>query len=234
MRIRIADENNHKYDSNSGHPALYVGTYGKYADGSIDGMWVDLTTFDNKEDFLEWCSEELHADESDPELMFQDSENIPDKYYSESSVSDELWEYINVVKNYDKDMVDAVLDAGYELSDLDDAMWYRGCSSMKDVAYEMCSEMGFEAFTRETWESVFDYDHFGREIQWDMDDEERESYEGMSDKEIGEQYVDDIGGLETLGDETIENYADMDELGRLIEQDGGWVKYDGGYVKIVK
>ena len=34
----------HDYDYHSGHPALYVGTYGKYNGGSLDGMWVDLTT----------------------------------------------------------------------------------------------------------------------------------------------------------------------------------------------
>ena len=35
----------HEYDYTSGNPALYVGTYHKYNSGSIEGMWVDMTTF---------------------------------------------------------------------------------------------------------------------------------------------------------------------------------------------
>jgi hypothetical protein len=29
-------------DCEDGHPAVYVGTYAKYNDGSLFGMWVDL------------------------------------------------------------------------------------------------------------------------------------------------------------------------------------------------
>ena len=32
------------------HPKVYVGTYGKYNSGSIEGKWVDLTDFDCKEE----------------------------------------------------------------------------------------------------------------------------------------------------------------------------------------
>lgn len=53
-------------------PAVYVGTYHKYNCGSIAGKWLDLTEFDDEQDFFAACSE-LHADEEDPELMFQDS-----------------------------------------------------------------------------------------------------------------------------------------------------------------
>ena len=45
----------HDYDYHSGHPALYVGTYGKYNGGSLDGMWVDLTTFSDYDDFMDFC-----------------------------------------------------------------------------------------------------------------------------------------------------------------------------------
>ena len=214
-------------------PKVYVGTYAKYNEGSLDGEWVDLTKFSDYDEFIEYCNE-LHSDESDPELMFQDYEGFPGKYYSESHINPELWDYMEVIKNYDKDMVDAVLDEGYELSDLEDAYNYPDCYTMRDVVSEILSDIGFEAFSKETWESAFDYDHFGRELQWDMDDEELEAYEGMSDQEIGERYVDEIGGLDQLTQETIENYADLDEIGRMLEQDGNWIRYNGGYVQIVR
>ena len=225
---------NHIHKLGNNHPAVYVGTYAKYNDGSLNGAWIDLTTFDSYDEFVDWCRNVLHGDEDDPELMFQDYENFPSAYYGESGLNEELWDYIDAIKDHDKDMVDAVIEDGYSLSDLDGAYVYPDCDSMEDVAYQICDELGFDAFRKETWESVFDYSHFGRELQWDMDDEELEKYEGMSDAEIGERYVDEIGGLEELGEETIREYADMDELGRLLEQDGGWVKYDNGYVQIVR
>lgn len=70
-----------KYPSES--PALYCGTYGKYNRFNVRGMWVNLSTFDNYEDFKRFCLA-IHADENDPELMYQDHTNIPDSLYQES------------------------------------------------------------------------------------------------------------------------------------------------------
>lgn len=53
---------------------VYCGTYHKYNCGSIDGAWIDLSDFSDMDSFLKRCSE-LHADESDPEFMFQDIDN---------------------------------------------------------------------------------------------------------------------------------------------------------------
>lgn len=89
-------------------PKLYVGTYAKYASGSIAGAWIDLEGHD-KESFLEACRE-LHSDESDPELMFQDFEGFPREFYSESSVSEALFEFANL-SDEDKELVEAYADA---------------------------------------------------------------------------------------------------------------------------
>lgn len=213
-------------------PKVYVGTYAKYASGSIDGKWVNLTDFDNEDDFLEKCRE-IHSDEEDPELMFQDYECFPSKYYSESYIDPEVWEYIEKIEDYNKDVVDAILDDGYDLDAVDDAIIYAGCSSMKDVAYQIVDEMGHDAFSDETWEVVFDYDHFGRELQWDMDEDEIEAYGDKSDEEIGIEYVESIGGLKELGDETIEAYADYDKLGDMLECDGNWISYGDGYIQVI-
>ena len=41
---------------------VYVGTYGKYNNGSLFGAWLDLSDYSDKEDFYEACRE-LHKDE---------------------------------------------------------------------------------------------------------------------------------------------------------------------------
>ena len=52
---------------------VYVGTYGKYNNGSLDGDWLDLDKFNSYEEFLAACRQ-LHKDELDPEFMIQDTE----------------------------------------------------------------------------------------------------------------------------------------------------------------
>lgn len=66
---------------------IYVGTYAKYNGGSIFGEWLILSDYYDKEEFYEACRQ-LHADENDPEFMFQDHENIPEGLIGESWLSD--------------------------------------------------------------------------------------------------------------------------------------------------
>lgn len=65
------------------NPKLYCGTYHKYNSGSIAGKWMDMTEYDDAEEFFKACAE-LHKDENDPEFMFQDFECFPENLYSES------------------------------------------------------------------------------------------------------------------------------------------------------
>jgi len=72
---------------------IYVCTYAKYNAGIIKGAWLNLDDYSDKDAFLEACAE-LHADESDPELMFQDYEGFPKAFYSESHVDEKLWDWL--------------------------------------------------------------------------------------------------------------------------------------------
>lgn len=76
-------------------PRIYVGTYGKYAAGSIHGAWLDLEDYSDADTFYEACRA-LHGDESDPELMFQDWEGIPEGMVSESHLDAEIWTWLDL------------------------------------------------------------------------------------------------------------------------------------------
>lgn len=76
-------------------PAIYVGTYAKYNDGSIFGKWLSLTDYADKEEFYAACKE-LHKDEEDPEFMFQDWEYIPEEFIGESWLSENVFKAIEV------------------------------------------------------------------------------------------------------------------------------------------
>jgi antirestriction protein len=73
---------------------IYCGTYAKYNSGSIAGAWLDLADYAGRDELLVACFD-LHADEADPELMFQDCESFPACWYSECSAPpDMLWEWL--------------------------------------------------------------------------------------------------------------------------------------------
>ncbi len=76
-----------------GEPSVYVGTYGKYNDGSLCGLWIDLTTFNDYDEFIDFCNA-IHADEEDPELMAQDYEGFPRQWYNEGFMSEDDFDHI--------------------------------------------------------------------------------------------------------------------------------------------
>ena len=105
----------HKSDC-SGNPSIYCGTYGKYSgEEGIRGLWIDLTTFYDYDDFVNFCYA-IHADEEDPELMFQDYEAFPRKWYDESCFGqccfEAVREYSDLCEKYSPDAVDALHNQG--------------------------------------------------------------------------------------------------------------------------
>lgn len=79
--------------------AVYVGTYGKYIVGNLKGAWLKLNDYKDYEDFRKACNE-LHSDEEDPELMYQDFNYIDDNF----PLSD-WWELKEAIE--DSDIEDA-------------------------------------------------------------------------------------------------------------------------------
>ena len=77
-----SEKESHAADYRDGNPSVYCGTWSKYNNGDLTGQWVDLTTFADYDEFHNYCCA-LHADEEDPELMFQDYENFNESYYDE-------------------------------------------------------------------------------------------------------------------------------------------------------
>ncbi len=114
------DVDYHKSDC-EGEPSVYCGTYGKYNGGCLQGLWIDLSTFDDYDDFRNFCYA-IHVDEPDPELDIQDWEAMPtgldgDDIFSEERF-EQLQQYIELCDKYDTDAVDAYLNI-FQLDQLD-------------------------------------------------------------------------------------------------------------------
>jgi antirestriction protein len=84
---------------NTTEPRVYVGTYAKYNDGNLAGDWLTLSDYTDRDNFMV-AARAIHADEADPELMFQDSVGFPEAYYSESEIHADLWDWINLDDDY--------------------------------------------------------------------------------------------------------------------------------------
>lgn len=162
-------------------PRIYVGTYAQYNNGSLFGKWFDLTDYETLEDFLKACYE-YHSNEFDPELMFQDWENIPDFLISECSLDDASFEYFEAAEDMDEDTRQAFEiyckdinrwpSNKYELEDQLESFRdsYQGyfAGSMKDAkieyAYQYVEDTGMLSGVPVTLERYFDYEAFARDL----------------------------------------------------------------------
>ena len=144
-------------------PRVYVSTYKKYSEGSIKGQWLDLEDYDDRDDFLRACRE-LHADEDDPEIMFQDFENIPREFVGECYIKPEFWDYMNC------DIADSVKEAFMYLFD----EWNEeGCNdayigkfrNRAALAEDIVDSTGELDKVPEHIARYFDYDAYGRDLE---------------------------------------------------------------------
>jgi antirestriction protein len=87
---------------------IYVGTYAKYNNGSIQGQYIDLIDLDKKE-FYDLC-QEIHSDEEDPEFMFQDTDTeskVLRDLISESGIDEDFWSLKEEMKELSENSLEA-------------------------------------------------------------------------------------------------------------------------------
>ncbi|HDD9130808.1 antirestriction protein ArdA [Escherichia marmotae] len=146
-------------------PAVYVGTWRKYNGGSIAGRWFDLTSFDDERGFFEACRE-LHQDEADPELMFQDYEGFPGNMASECHIN---WAYVEGFRQArDEGCEEAyrlwVEDTGETDFDRFRDAWLGTADSEEVFAIEFVNDSGMLAGIPDEIARYFDYKAYARDL----------------------------------------------------------------------
>lgn len=149
-----------------GEPSVYVGTYGKYNDGSLCGLWIDLSSFNSYNDFINFCKA-IHADEEDPELMAQDYECFPRQWYNEGFMSEEdfdhIKEYTEMCDKHSVEAVDDYMELHDDLDNFEEA--YCGeWDSEEDFARHIVEECYNLEKMMGNLANYFDYEAFGREL----------------------------------------------------------------------
>lgn len=213
-------------------PKVYVGTYAKYNNGDLTGEWVDLSDFSDKDDFIEHCLE-IHSDEAEPELMFQDWENIPDSMISESHIDEDFWNLIQFIDEYGYQFImDVMNECGIsdadELESYLDRMTVYYVDSIDDAVRQFVDDC-CDLENSDVCERYFDYDSFGCDLKasgaFDYkyedieDDDERAEIENeidnMSDREAADEYISMFGDLsDAVGKNKMANYFDYDAYAR--------------------
>ena len=162
-------------------PKIYVGTYGQYNSGSLFGKWFDLTDYADLKEFLQDCFE-FHRNELDPELMFQDWENIPDFLISECSLHKEAFAYFEATCEMDDETAEAFEiycnqinywpSNGYELEDQIESFResYQGFfggggkDATLEYAYQYVEGTGLLSGVPQALERYFDYEAFAKDL----------------------------------------------------------------------
>jgi len=161
--LEVIDYINEHADHEDDTPAVYVGTYGKYNGGDLFGLWVNLASFDDYDEFIEYCKA-IHSDEEDPEFMFQDYQGFPYSWYSESGLREAFDKILEYAECDNQEAADIWLDdLGHEdLDGMEDA--YNGeWDSEEDFAshiFEECYEQEMSEFARR----YFDVKQFARDL----------------------------------------------------------------------
>ena len=153
----------HKVQNLTDQPAVYVGTYEKYNNGDLTGAWLDVTQYSDREAFYQACAA-LHADEDDPELMFQDFQGFPRVYYGESEIGFALWDWLALDED-DREMVElyqSEVDASASLECIKDAFlgtwdseeswaenWLNDSGLLDEVPEALRNYIDLEAYARD-------------------------------------------------------------------------------------
>lgn len=156
-------------------PSLYVGTYKKYNEGSLFGAWLDLTMFSSYDEFIEVCHK-LHADEENPELMFQDYENFPHAFYSEyveESMFEKILDYIELDDSL-QPAYEAYLDNIDCTASVEDFEGhYEGDFDSEEQYAEYIAHEIWPEIEKESWGIYFDYEAYARDLflqEYDFED----------------------------------------------------------------
>lgn len=151
-------------------PKVYVSTFNKYNRGSLEGMWVDISLFDDYDEFMDFCTL-LHYDDDDPEFMMQDFENFPQDLYDEGMGRkdfERIHRYCELIEQ-DKEIVDAYLELyGWD----DDLTWehindlYQGCYDSEEAFAEyIVDEVYYDEIQRGGFIAQYiDYERMARDL----------------------------------------------------------------------
>ena len=129
------------------------------------GAALSLGPGEDKDAFLEACTE-LHSDENDPELMFQDWEEIPSRYITESSIEEDLWDWLKLSPQ-EREIASTYLEEVDQSADLEVALeaFDGEHDSEVDWAADFWDQTGMVNQLPEFAQNYIDYESYARDCR---------------------------------------------------------------------
>ena len=155
----------HRVENLQAQPAVYVGTFEKYNNGDLTGAWLDVSQYPDREAFYEACAA-LHADEDDPEFMFQDFQGFPAAYHAESWLDANLWDWLDLDDD-EKEMVEAYhdnIDRDASIECIKEA-YYGTWDSAEEWAENWLNDSGLLSEVPEALQHYIDFEAYARDAR---------------------------------------------------------------------
>jgi len=228
-----------------GDMRIYVADLKDYNDGKLVGKWIDLSNFSSGEEVMEeitkFLDEQTKKDkhgEVHEEYAIHDIDGVPRGMYHESMSEqdfDNIYDALEVAdeKNIPiQVLLQAQSDLGYddleEISEMyETSVGVSMGNEWRDFAHEYVAELGMSNIANKNW--YFDFESYGADVRSDYDEEEliENGWEDYDDEQLGEEVVEMSGGIDSLGEETIDSYFDYERFGRDLEHDFISIRHDG-------
>lgn len=228
-------------------PKVYIADLMEYNNGRLVGKWFDLTDYSDASELMKdiqaMLDEQTKKDrdgEVHEEWAVHDYENFPRSMYSEYMGEEDFQKIIEVIQGAEESnlpfdvILEAMSDLGVdEISEVVER--YNGSveasmgNEWRDFAYEFVDSVGGVSGVSNA-DYYFDFEAFGRDERINMggEAEEEMGYEDLTDEQLGEQLVDEIGGVSELSESTIDMYFDYDKFGRELQYDFTSIRGEDG------
>jgi antirestriction protein len=200
----------HRRNPRAEESRIYVANLAAYNAGRLRGKWIEPST--DADELREQVIEAIGGN-PDHEWAFHDYDAFPNM--GENPNLDDVAAMAEILEEHPYAVVKAAM--GFVGGDDVDALkeWldegYGIYESKRDYVEQYVDDAGGPSkLGKQTIDSYFDYDAFGRDVALE-DDEDR--YEGMSDQEIGESVIDDVYGDKIPAD-LADRYFDYDAYAR--------------------
>lgn len=212
-------------------PRIYVANLAAYNAGRLKGKWIEPST--DAEELAEQVANAIGGNVDRDEWAFHDYDAFPnmgetppleDVAAMAELLEEHPYAIVRAAQSFvDRDDVDALrdfLDEGYGVYE-----------SQRDYVESFIDDAGgvVNAVPKNMLNFYFDYDAFGHDLSIDADEEDRERYEGMSDREIGESVIDDVYG-DKIPKDLAERYFDYDAYARDVFMEVASVRTPEGLV----
>ena len=146
---------------------IFLTNLGKYNEGQLTGKWVEMPIDENE---LKEALKDIDINKEYEEFFITDYE-APFKineYDSIETINEKIEAYEDALEKVgDEDALEALLDEGYSLNEIDnyDYYIYYGVSDMSDVAYNYVNEC--YNVDEMPFGNYIDYGLLGREMEMD-------------------------------------------------------------------